>query len=324
MADKNDVVKKILRTKPAFPDDIPAFFEYARLWSGGADAQFLKRVQLYTKQLRKVERLPGNLVQALSDADMGKGLGGRFRAAALMCKATSNTLNPNHVKPSQKTKTLYLLAEKHMESYDHAIADLKAKYTEELRDCENLLVLKSAEHDMQCVYFAVGAVKKFPSLREISAASFSELVISAGLGVGIENPFKDLRRSTKGELQHGTVQPNASATTPSATAQGAMQHISGNALDAKDLRAIFDAKFKIGDSVTSKHKVSVAGVDATPGVDYLIVEVDATSSAAILTERDGPPEKKRRLNVAIQNVLDNYVKTEFVPLELYRATPKSH
>ncbi len=76
--------------------------------------------------------------------------------------------------------------------------------------------------------------------------------------------------------------------------------------------------------VASKYKASVTDVVVTPGVSYMVVEVDATNAKATLTERDGPPEKKRRLNVDFQNLVDNYTKVECVPLELYRATPKSH
>jgi hypothetical protein len=170
-----------------------ALIAYAIKWSGGDVPIFVQRFQAFTKMLRSVSRLSGPIMQELSDADMGMGRGARFRCVVMMVLASSEKYLIIHAKSLSKVKREpALLAEQQMLKFDAAIVGLRAQMPQVSSDHETIMALKSADHDMQCVFLVHSISRKHNTLREVAAATFTDMAQAVGM-MGVPTPFVILR-----------------------------------------------------------------------------------------------------------------------------------
>lgn len=304
--DAGTIHRKILRTKPSNPEDMKALIAYAINWSGGDDPIFLRRFQKYTKLLRVVNRLKGSIVSDLSDIDMGKGSGARYRCAALMCIATHDNLTSMHVKSLGKKKDIALLAEKQMIAFDAALQELLSS-SGVGAEYDPIITLKSAEHDQQCVFFVHSIVKKFNTLRDIAATHFADVAIVVGQA-GVTNPFTVVR------TDKGPVLKKAKVADTAVGSQHMQQLTEASTFtDAgKTLRTLIDTAFMSkGGTIRPK---------SDKDVKFYIQSLDDGNANATLVQKGA--EEQPPITVTYQAICGEYIL--FIDKEVHSLTQSSN
>ena len=304
--DQAIMVKRILRTKPEFANDVPAMAKYVVSWSGGTkNPHLLRRFQEFARTLQHVVE-PAACLDSVATVEMGKGLGGRFRCAILMSEAKHpNKVHSGHVGTLAKRNNLAALnGEKAMVEFGDAI-DAAAKKKLPPQISPAYLKTISGDHDITIVHHVLNINKSFKSLIAISCAKFVEFsnaVVAFG-GKAPINPFEPLdQRILKQPAAPKVAQDGQTRMQELSTKSGSLSDAA--LLDlAKDNGLIVDAV------VTKKGDKDDA--------QYDIITIDASPRGSIATICDRK-DKRRKIQVSIQELLDKFQKKKLPTVNLLK------
>jgi hypothetical protein len=187
-----------------------------------------------------------------------------------------------------------------MLAFDAAVTELRSKVESVTRDHEAILTLKSAEHDMQCVYYVHGTVRgKYASLRDIAAKAFNEVAMAMGMAAA-RNPFVPLRSDKGPALKYAKVD-SADPVTSNVRLQQ-LTDDSTLADKAHTLRGIIDAKFvKNGGNVRLQKSMAQE-------YSYNITALDDSTLTASLVKNITPGSALQEPStVSYQSLCDDYI-----------------
>jgi hypothetical protein len=297
--DTDDIIlRKILRAKPKFMKDVPAYIAYTRDWSGGSKPHLLDRFQEFSKRMKDCHPLPGTIVKALAGANMGTGVGGRYRLSAMMCIAAHGNFLESHAQTLSKRNLQNAIeAEKAMIIFESVVG---LQRLQSINRSDIAFVI--SKHDMQQVMHVHSISKGFKTNRDISIEYFEQLVCASDLDPAtINNPFKRSRAMQKSDCESLNKKTCLTRPSPDVVAVALPELAEGGGgLVADSICAMMHDKFAVNDKVCK-----LQGDIGKQKTIYKIADiVDATRVATLRV--DGGSD----VTVNFQAMIDNFKKDE--------------